>query len=191
MSLLPGRILPATETFGRADKDGNVTIAKNWWLLLYNICLQTVSAQGGGGGTPSVPSVEVITVDPDVVDADATSLRQQLANLGVQSESVASATSEYPDIARALFLAQDCSLPDCAPLAQPAVSIAVGASPFTFTAPFSGSVAVSGGTVSALAIVRQGVSVPTGVTAGVLAVSRFDAVTVTYSAAPTVVYLPT
>ena len=72
---------------------------------------------------------------------------------------------------------------------QPSSSVTVGASPFTYTAPAAGSVAVSGGTISQIQLVRAGVTAWTGTAASVVPVRINDEVIVTYSAAPTMYYL--
>ena len=48
MSLLPNQILPPSESLGRVNPDGTVTIDKNWWLLLYNVCNRTLNVQNVG-----------------------------------------------------------------------------------------------------------------------------------------------
>jgi hypothetical protein len=44
--------------------------------------------------------------------------------------------------------------------------------------------------VSAVVIIRQGVTVPTGLVDGLIPVSRLDQVQITYAVAPTVNFLP-
>lgn len=70
-----------------------------------------------------------------------------------------------------------------APLSVSAVT--VGASPFDYEAPRDGFVSIVGGTVSAVALVRQGVSTSLGVVA-VVPVKKGDTVRITYTVAPTV-----
>lgn len=70
-------------------------------------------------------------------------------------------------------------------------SITVGASPFAYTAPAAGSVLIVGGTVSAVTLKRGSpAAVAVGATAGSVPVSAGDIVTVTYSAAPTMSFVP-
>jgi hypothetical protein len=77
-------------------------------------------------------------------------------------------------------------------VAPPApAAIVVGASPYTFTAPYNGCVVVSGGTVSLVQLGRAGVFLATGVTTGVFPVSAGDQIKVTYTVAPTMNFLPT
>lgn len=65
-------------------------------------------------------------------------------------------------------------------------SITVGASPFAYTSLSSGSVSVTGGTVSQITLTRNAIVVWTGaVASGVVPVCATDIVAVTYSAAPT------
>jgi hypothetical protein len=188
MSLLPQRILPQTEPWGKADADGTVTIDKNWWLFLYNLGLQTL---GTGGGLPTTALIELAALDADAADTDAVALRQPIANLNAQLAEMPPTAADFPDIARALLLAQDVSLPDPPPQAQPAVTIVVGASPFTYTASFNGSVAISGGTVSLIQLIRQTTTVATGVIAGLIPVSRLDQIKITHTGAPVAIFLPT
>jgi len=74
-------------------------------------------------------------------------------------------------------------------LVDPAV-ITVGASPYTYTAEADGLLIVAGGTVSQIAYLRNATSVPLGVIAGSVQVLSGDAITITYTVAPTVTFLP-
>lgn len=65
-------------------------------------------------------------------------------------------------------------------------AVTVGASPFDYSAPRDGFVSIVGGTVSAVAYVREGASTSLGVVA-VVPVKRGDTVRITYTVAPTVV----
>lgn len=71
-----------------------------------------------------------------------------------------------------------------------AVSITPTGSPFVYTAPGEGVVAISGGTVSAASLVRLGVSVALRSTATAVPVSSGDQVSITYSSAPVVTFIP-
>lgn len=71
-----------------------------------------------------------------------------------------------------------------------AAAITVTASPFAYTFPQSGQVCVSGGTVSGETLTRNGTVVPTGETSGCVTGGTGDVLTVAYSAAPTVNYVP-
>src|ERR1017187_1658737 len=176
MSLLPGRILPAEEPLGTTSDGSVVTINKNWWLLIYNLCAQTIgTGPSGAPGTPGAPSgtpvsdsslitpaMILASLDTDVADADAIALRQMISSLSVGDMDLV-----QPIDTRALLLAQDALLPDPLPQAQPVTVVSVGASVFTYTAPFTGTVVITGGTVSVIQIVRQTATVATGVTSGV------------------------
>lgn len=71
-----------------------------------------------------------------------------------------------------------------------AAAVTLTGSPFTYTAPADGSLAVSGGTVSSITISRRGATaVSAGVTAGTVALLAGDVVVITYSSAPTVNFL--
>jgi len=69
-------------------------------------------------------------------------------------------------------------------------TVDVTSSPFTYTAGQAGQLAVSGGTVSSITLTRNTVAVPTGVTAGLIAMRNGDQVTVTYSGLPTINFIP-
>lgn len=190
MSLLPGQIQPQSVPIGRVNEDGTVTMDTNWWLLFYNLCLQVL---GTGTGLPADALIDLASADADAIDADAIALRQPLSNALIQAlqpSDVVVSINDLPDLRRALLLAQDPLLPDPQPRAQPAQSVAVGASPFTYTAAFDGTIVVTGGTVSAISLIRQGTSVATGITTGLIPLSRTDQVQITYSATPMVTFLP-
>jgi hypothetical protein len=71
-----------------------------------------------------------------------------------------------------------------------ASTITVEASPFIYTTTSAGNVSVTGGTVSSIMVLRQGIQVPTGMTSGLIPVSPGDQVIVTYSVAPSMTFLP-
>ena len=64
-------------------------------------------------------------------------------------------------------------------------AVTVGASPFDYVAARDGFVSIVGGTVSAVAYVREGVSTSLGVVA-VVPAKKGDTVRITYTVAPTV-----
>lgn len=67
----------------------------------------------------------------------------------------------------------------------------VGASPWAYTVPTYGNLVIQAGTVSAVTITRAGQSaVNIGVAAGMFFVQAGDVVTITYSVAPTVTFIP-
>ena len=66
----------------------------------------------------------------------------------------------------------------------------MGASPFTYVATALGAVNISGGTVSQVAIKRNGVTTNLGGIAGNFHTSNGDSIIITYSAAPTAVFIP-
>lgn len=210
MSLLPSQILPQTIPFGKVDKDGNVIIEKDWFLLLYNLCANTIGTgssgtsggnPGGGGGTPTggtggavagLPAsalTELSALDSDIADADAISTRAAIAALANLFPIDPDAISPS-DIRNALILAQDALPQDPIPAAQPTASVSPTGSPFTYTAPFNGQLSCTAGTVSLIQITRQGVTVATGLTTGLIPLSRGDAAVISYSGAPTLVFLP-
>ena len=69
-------------------------------------------------------------------------------------------------------------------------SITVGASPFTYVAKALGAVNISGGTVSQVAIKRNGVTTNLGGIAGNFHTSNGDSIIITWSIIPTAVFIP-
>src|SRR6185437_9024313 len=144
MSLLPQQILPPGTPIGTVNADGTVTIDKNWWLLLYNLWINTL----GNGGIPSDALIDLASADLDAVSADTIALRQPLSNAlqqAMQPPDVVIGIADLPDLQRALLLAQSATEPDPVPRAQPVAAVTVGASPFTYTAPYAGSLSIVGG----------------------------------------------
>lgn len=77
-------------------------------------------------------------------------------------------------------------------VAKPAgiAPVQVSGSPFIYLASASGTLSITGGTVSSITLTRNNVATPTGITAGLVPVANDDTVTITYSAAPTVNFIP-
>jgi parallel beta-helix repeat protein len=76
---------------------------------------------------------------------------------------------------------------------RPLASITVGPSPFTYTNndEMPVFVQVTGGTVTDISYVRGGVSTSLGITSGIIWLGPKDAITVTYTVAPTMRVIPT
>ncbi|WP_233854115.1 hypothetical protein [Paraburkholderia sp. HD33-4] len=115
-----------------------------WFLLIYNLWNSTLSSSGGGGSTPASPFDAIDAADLLAATSDIPQAFRQISNL------------------RALIAAP--ALQDPTPAAQPAQTVTVGASPFTYTALANGTLSVTGGATSNVSIVRQGVTVATGIT---------------------------
>lgn len=75
-------------------------------------------------------------------------------------------------------------------LPSPISSVTVGASPFSHIANSAGHIAVTGGTVSSISLKRGGTTIATGLIAGVFVEGIGDTITVTYTAAPTMNFVP-
>lgn len=76
-------------------------------------------------------------------------------------------------------------------LPQTEVSIAAGASPFTYESVIRGQLLISGGTVTAIEFSRNGTTFyTTGQTSGFVQMDNGDFVRVTYAVAPTLTYFP-
>jgi hypothetical protein len=69
-------------------------------------------------------------------------------------------------------------------------AVAVSASPTNFTASERGTVAISAGTLTSVTLTRAGTAVSLG-TSRTIPVSAGDVVTVSYSVAPTMSFIPT
>lgn len=145
MSGLP-TLIPTQSTPIATDSNGRpLNVEINWWLWLYNLSVQVFGTGGGGGTTPVSPYDALDAAQMLAQTADVPQAFRQIQNLTALLQSTS-------------------ALQDPAPAAQPAQTISVGASPFTFTALFNGVLSVTGGTVSNVSIIRQGVSVATGIT---------------------------
>ena len=145
MSGLPTLIPPQSMPIG-VDSSGNPQyISVNWYLWLYNLSVQVLGTGGGGGITPVSPF--------DALDA---------ANLLSLGADVPQAYRGIENIAA--MLAGSSALVDPTPAPQPIQAVTVGASPFTYSALGNGVLSVTGGTVSAVSIIRQGITIATGIT---------------------------
>lgn len=187
MSLLPGQILPQSQPIGKVQPNGDVVIDKIWWLLLYNIVQNSI---GTGGSVPDSALEIVEDVAIDAVATDGLQSHRETVNALLQDDATLDSSLTNRDLTNVLLQAQDTPLQDPAPRAQPAQSVTLPGSPFTYTAAFDGTLVVTGGTVSAIALIRQGTSVATGITTGLFPLRRLDQLQITYSVVPTVTFLP-
>lgn len=83
--------------------------------------------------------------------------------------------------------AQSITMP---PLSMAAMTVTVGASPFTFTAPRNGLLFLSGGTLSAIQYSRGASLNVLGASTNQIYVMAGDQVRVTYLLAPAITFLP-
>lgn len=143
MTGLPTQIPPQSESIGVIDGKP-ITIDLNWYLWLYNLSKQVFGAGTGGGTTPVSPY--------DILDSE---------NLFAQTADIPQA---YRQISNLAALVANIPLQDSTPAAQPVQAVTPGASPYTYTALANGVLSVTGGSVSSVSIIRQGVSVATGIT---------------------------
>ena len=72
---------------------------------------------------------------------------------------------------------------------QAEITVTVGPSPFTYTAPVGGNALISGGTISAIALTRTRTN-NLGPGENVVPLSNGDQLTITYSVKPTLVFMP-
>lgn len=75
---LPKEIFAPNIPIGHVQANGDVLMNSNWWLLIYNIVLNSIGSEGS-----IAPSglIELAALDSDVNDTDSTSLRSPIANL--------------------------------------------------------------------------------------------------------------
>lgn len=69
-------------------------------------------------------------------------------------------------------------------------TLTVGASPYAYTASVRGEVIISGGTVTAVTLTRSGTTVTMPMLSGAYSMMAGDVLTVTYTAAPTMTFVP-
>ena len=72
----------------------------------------------------------------------------------------------------------------------PESGVKIGPSPFTFTAARGGSLIVNGGAVSVIQFARSATRYTTGATQGMFPLSQGDSLTIQYSMAPTLTFVP-
>lgn len=100
MSLLPGSILPQQVSLGRVNDDGTVTIDKDWWLLIYNLCQQVLGP---------IPTASLLDMDEaSIAGADTAAVQTQISELAaVRLDDDLSEAPSRQDVADALLLAQN------------------------------------------------------------------------------------
>ena len=189
-SALPNQIPPQTVPIVAPGPNGELTVDVNWYLFLYNLWKNVL--QGQTNGAVVVPPAVFIPIeDVDVSSADIYQAYRGIANsLELQPDS----PDVYPtlrDMANSLLLGQSDLLQDPTPLAQPSASISLTGSPMTWSAPATGALAISGTVVTAVSVKRQGTTIATGQTVGMVPVSKFDQVVISYTGTPVLVFLPT
>jgi hypothetical protein len=140
----------------------------NWYLWAYSISKAVLGNGQGGGTTPISPYDVLDTANLFAQTADIPQAYHGLKNLAVldmQNAAIWSAdlqrVNRSVDNLRALVYSL--SLQDPGHQAQPAQTVTVGASPFTYTALFDGTLSITAGAVSNVSIIRQGVTVATGI----------------------------
>jgi hypothetical protein len=100
MSLLPQTIPPQTEPFGEVEIDsqtgkptGRITVGVNWYLFLYNISKQVLTAPGAAP-VPIAPANTITLTDIDVTTADEIPDRRQIENLNVMVHGLLDAMAD-------------------------------------------------------------------------------------------------
>lgn len=184
MSVLPNLLPPQSTPLCIPNANGSLIIDQTWYLFLYHLWTVTLSAGTGAVLFPDATNIPM--VDSDVVDSDALAARQQALNI------LAMLTEPEIPVRLTDPLVLDALLPDPSTrAAQPSAVITPGASPSTYTALANGCLAVSGGTVTAIHLIRQGVNTNLGLTSGMFPLSRLDQLVITYTGVPQVVFFPT
>ena len=166
MSGLPTQIPPQNLAFIEQGKDGQSYVQFDWYLFLYNLSRQVFSSQSGS--TPVSPYDVLDAANLIAQSADLPQAYRQIANAAVfdaQNLGIAGVDIQHLElgITNLKKLVLGLLPPDSVPAAQPVQSVTVGASPFTYTALYNGTLSITGGTVSAVSVIRQGVSVATGI----------------------------
>lgn len=172
------------------DKSGNITTP--WMRLLQQMWLN----QGGASGSLAAPAagnanqqfnVATATSNSNAVPlAQADSRYAPVAGNQTQSFQVGNAAAGSNQAIRRSQV--EALFPSFAGAGAAIVPITVTASPFTYTATTGGEVAISGGTITSVQITRGASTITVGT--GNISVRNGDAVKVTYTAAPTMNFLP-
>ncbi len=168
MSGLPTQIPQQSVPIGNTE-DGKAVYAEfNWFLFLYNLSQQIFGSGGSGGTTPVSPYDVLDNADLVAATSDIPQAYRGISNiaerLGVGSlADGADVAKVRHELSNVLAFAFSPALPDPTPEAQPVQSVTAGTSPFTYTALANGLLSITGGAVSAVSIIRQGVTVATGI----------------------------
>jgi hypothetical protein len=104
MSLLPNQIIPQDVAFGKVNQDGSVTIAHDWWLLLYAICEQ-VLANGSGANTLSLTELSLLRPKGLDTDRQISNLQEQLQMIPNTAGRCATLERQVADLQRQVALA--------------------------------------------------------------------------------------
>jgi hypothetical protein len=156
-------------------KTGVVT--ETWFLFL----IQLFRRSGGSSGIPP----NSLTV------ADVLALEELFSPAGSGSENEFEMEMAFPPIVPAQYLPDSTFAPAAdTGYAQSAGAVTLGASPATYVASYRQGFHITGGTVSALSMQRGATVLPLAPGSQIVELSPGDAVTVTYSVAPTVTILP-
>lgn len=193
---LPNFSFPQT-TFQFVDQNGVITTP--WLQLLTQLFYRT------GGTIPNIPGDDAlqsmltgltaeIVSSSDVEGSALIGLMSQGFQKSDQqkAEIQSQAPASNPDL-RSVLLSKAFEGGASGDVARSFATqaITVGASPYSYQAPSSGSVFISGGTVNAVAFSRDGTTfIGAGVTAGIVPVRKKDIVRVTYTVAPTMTFVP-
>jgi len=185
---LPNRVPPQSQPLAYQGTDGQIHVDLDWYLFFYALGLNIV---GADGSVTIPPVVNIPIINSYVVDTDSLQINRLSTNGLAQAQDRPDSAPTFQDFSNVMRLALDERLVESTPTAQPVAAVTVGASPFTYTALFNGTLSVTGGVVSNITLTRQGTAVATGLTTGLIPVSRLDQVAIIYTGLPTVIFLPT
>jgi hypothetical protein len=96
-SLLPETIIPITEPVGTVSGQP-VYMTKNWWLLLYNIVINSIGT-GPNGSIIEQESVSFATSQASIATSDVPALAAQVRALQIQQGHDAITSSDVPGLA--------------------------------------------------------------------------------------------
>ncbi len=178
-----------TPTAPVVDKEGRMTQA--WRFFMVALWNRTGGASGSSGSFANLngDSTQLFSVATANAATDATPLAQvQSLDSAVLSNAETYAASQA---ATAQSNAETYALNQIQQGTGAAfVSVTPGASPYTYTAAAVGNLLISGGTISAISIGRGTGSATVQIAAPFIPLDKADTVTITYSAAPTLTWIP-
>jgi len=104
VSLLPGQIIPQDVPLGQADELGLVTIDKQWWLLLYQLCQQVLS-NGSGATTLELADLGLLKASGTDYDRQIADLRALWASLPNPAGRIAALERQVADLQQLVYSA--------------------------------------------------------------------------------------
>ncbi len=162
-----------------------------WFQFFIQIWRRTGSSSGGDGqltvgdvisyevtNAPFVPDISTASIGLETTYSSPSSFDPISAEISMYRLPEVTALSE-------MLIAQ---FSDSMAI-EAAKSVTLGASPATYTATYRQTFHITGGTISAISLVRSGTSLPLATTTNLIELSPGDQVTVTYTVLPTTTIL--